>query len=141
MNSHSQGERLAKSFLMFLTGLALASCIVATGTAPDGSKYAMGSVGTDAETLDVLSSGFHAKGFNQSRGLKIVATAVERMWKAYLMEQGLEFLAGQYYSLQGAKVASAKAIEIEKLHNAASAAEAQAQLDNLHVLYPNGIVQ
>lgn len=119
-------------FLLLL--LPLASCVAYK----DQAAY-FGAVGLDADRI-TLPGRLEIINANMSRSISAVTEAVRKMWSAYLMEQGLEYIAGQYYTLQGAKVASSKAIELEKLKNAASEAEAAAKLAELKAAYPNGLV-
>lgn len=114
---------------------AVTSCMVASGTDPStGAKWAIGMAGTDADDLNVTPAGLHGKKINQSKGLKIVSDTIKKMWDAYLLAKGLEFLAGQYYTLEGAKVNQTTTLELEKLRNAKSIADAEAQLKLLQAV-------
>jgi hypothetical protein len=101
--------------LVFFTG-----CIVAGGKDPSGATWAIGMAGTDADELDVTTAGLHGKKINQSKGMKIVADTVKKMWDAYLLLKGVEFITGQYYTLEGAKVNQTTTLELEKLRNASN---------------------
>lgn len=114
--------------LLCLTCAAQMSCIVASGTDPTGAKWGIGMVGTDAGELVADTGGLHIKDLNQSKGLQIAGDTIKKMFDSYLLAEGLKFLAGEYYNLEGAKVGSAQTIELEKLRNAASEAEFAHQL-------------
>ncbi len=114
-----------------LTGEFLVSCVGFYAKDGNGGSTTFIAAGTDAESIDAMSTGFHAKNFNQSKGLKIVGDTVLKIWRAYLLEKGLEFLSGQYYTHQGKVVDSATTVKLEELRNAKSVADAEAQLEIL----------
>lgn len=113
---------------MFILPLLLSACMLAGGKSPDGSEWKVGTLGTDADDFNVNPEGLHVIKLNQSRGLKIVADTVNKMWANYLIAEGLMYVADKYYTLEGAKVSAATTVQLEELRNAKSAADAAAAL-------------
>ena len=115
--------------LSFLLPIVLSACVAAKGTG-----WYLGAVGTDAEDLNVSAAGFHVKRMDNSKALGVTLEAVQKMWRNYLLTEGLKFIAGRYFDHQGRIVDADKTIKLEELHNAQSEAEAAAKLKELEVL-------
>ena len=115
--------------LTFLLPIVLSACVAAKGTG-----WYFGAVGTDADVLNVSAAGFHVEHMNNSKALGATLEAVQKMWRNYLITEGLKFIAGRYFDHQGRVVDSDKTIKLEELHNAQSEAEAAAKLKELGVL-------
>lgn len=114
---------------IFLLPVVLSACVAAKGTG-----WYLGAVGTDAEDLNVSAAGFHVKRMNNSKALGTTLEAAQKMWRNYLIAEGLKFIAGRYFDHLGQEVAADKVIKLEELHNAQSEAEAVAKLQELEVL-------
>jgi len=115
--------------LIFLLPVVLSACVAAKGTG-----WYFGAVGTDAEDLNVSAAAFRVKQMNNSKALGVALEAVQKMWRNYLLSEGLKFIAGRYFDHQGRIVDANKTIKLEELHNAQSEAEAAAKLKELEVL-------
>ncbi len=115
--------------LIFLLPVVLSACVAAKGTG-----WYLGAVGTDAEDLSVSAAGFHVKQMNNSKALGATLEAAQKMWRNYLLAEGLKFVAGRYFDHQGRIVDADKTIKLEELHNAQSEAEAAAKLKELQVI-------
>ena len=115
--------------LTFLLPIVLSACVAAKGTG-----WYFGAVGTDAEDLNVSAAGFHVKRMDNSKALGATLEAVQKMWRNYLLTEGLKFVAGRYFDHQGRVVDADKTIKLEELHNAQSEAEAAAKLKELELL-------
>lgn len=119
--------------LSFLLPIVLSACVAAKGTG-----WYFGAIGTDADDLNVSAAGFHVKQINNSKALGVTLDAVQKMWRNYLITEGLKFIAGRYFDHQGRVVDADKTIKLEELHNAQSEAEAAAKLKELEVLSQTG---
>ena len=115
--------------LTFLLPIVLSACVAAKGTG-----WYFGAVGTDADDLNVSAAGFHVKQMNNSKALGVTLEAVQKMWRNYLITEGLKFIAGRYFDHLGQEVAADKAIKLEELHTAQSEAEAAATVKGQQVL-------
>lgn len=120
--------RLISSF----TPLLLASCVMAKGNNKTGD-WAYNSLGTDATTLAVRSTGMSAGALNQSKALKAVTDAISKMWSSYLMLKGFEFISGKYYDHLGNELNAGTTIKLEELRNAHSLAEGEQALRALEM--------
>lgn len=115
--------------LTFLLPIVLSACVAAKGTG-----WYFGAVGTDAEDLNVSAGGFQVKRMDNSKALGVTLEAVQKMWRNYLLAEGLKFVAGRYFDHQGRVVDADKAVKLEELHNAQSEAAAAAKLKELELL-------
>lgn len=111
--------------LVLLSMLFLVACGHYSGDATTG-KYSGTFVGTDVTGLNHTANGFSLAGMNQTKGLKLVADTVNKMWSNYLIAKGLEYVSGKYYDRQNNIVSTDKTIQLEKLRNAKSVADAEA---------------
>ena len=114
--------------LSFLLPIVLSACVAAKGTG-----WYFGAVGTDAQGLNVSAAGFQVAQIDNSKALGFTLEAAQKMWRNYLIAEGLKFIAGRYFDHLGQEVAADKAIKLEELHNAQSEAEAAAKLKELEV--------
>lgn len=108
---------------------SLTSCVIATG-----QGWAYGTIGGDAEGLDINAQGMKVAKLETSKSLTEVAKLVSKMWNAYLVQQGLQWIGGKYYDHQNNLVAANQAVKLEELRNAKSIADANAKLAELKQL-------
>ena len=115
--------------LIFLLPIVLSACVAAKGTG-----WYFSAVGTDAQGLNVSAAEFQVAQIDNSKALGFTLEAAQKMWRNYLIAEGLKFIAGRYFDHLGQEVVADKAIKLEELHNAQSEAEAAARLQELQVL-------
>lgn len=124
-----------KAILHFLTlsmvCVVLPSVFTSCATGK-GSGWQFTTVLTDYGTLDVTEAGFKATKMNQTKGGQILADFVQKSFSNYLMAWGLKYVTGKYYDAKGAEVDAAKTVDLEKLRNAKSEADAAAALQTLN---------
>ena len=113
----------------FVLPFVLSSCVAASGTG-----WSLTALGTDAQGLTVSAAGFQVTQLDNSEALGTTLEAAQKMWRNYLIAEGLKFIAGHYFDQLGQEVASDKAIKLEELHHAQSEAEAAAKLQELQAL-------
>jgi hypothetical protein len=113
----------------FVLPFVLSSCVAASGTG-----WYFGAIGTDAQGLNVSAAGVQVAQLNNSQALRTTLDAAQKMWRNYLIAEGLKFIAGHYFDHLGQEVAADKAIKLEELHHAQSEAEAAAKLQELKAL-------
>jgi hypothetical protein len=112
---------MTRILLLCLALPTIPSC--ATGK---GNGWQFTTVLTDYGTLDVTEAGFKASKMNQTKGGQILADFVQKSFSNYLMAWGLKYVTGKYYDAKGAEVDAAKTVDLEKLRNAKSVADAEA---------------
>ena len=113
----------------FVLPFVLSSCVAASGTG-----WSLTALGTDAQGLNVSAAGFQVTQLDNSQALGATLEAAQKMWRNYLIAEGLKFIAGHYFDHLGQEVAADKAIKLEELHHAQSQAEAAAKLQELEGL-------
>lgn len=112
-----------KYILTLLAASLLQSCQHASG-----AGWKITSVGTNVEGLDISPERMRVATQNQSEAFKDATATVRAMWNAYISLQGIKFITGKYYDYKGDELASSTSVELEKLKNAASVNEANAQV-------------
>ena len=112
---------------LILLLLPLAACTHITH--PTAGEYT--SVGGDTAKFRADAAGFSFDSNNNSLSFKAVLSTIDKMWRNFLVAEGLKWVAGRYYDHQGAIVAGDKAIKLEELRNAKSVADAEAALATL----------
>ncbi len=117
--------------LLFLVCCVLLPSVFTSCATGKGDGWQFTSVATDYGALDVTREGFHAVKMNQTKGFKVAADLVQKSFSNYLMAAGLKYVAGKYYDAKGAEVDAAKTVDLEKLRNAKSEADAAAALKTL----------
>ena len=113
----------------FVLPFVLSSCVAASGTG-----WSLTALGTDAQGLNVSAAGFQVMQIDNSEALGTTLEAAQKMWRNYLIAEGLKFIAGHYFDHLGQEVAAEKTIKLEELHQAQSEAEAAAKLQELEAL-------
>ena len=113
----------------FILPFVLSSCVAASGTG-----WSLTALGTDAQGLNVSAAGFQVAQLDNSEALGTTLEAAQKMWRNYLIAEGLKFIAGRYFDHLGQEVAADKAIKLEELHQAQSEAQAAAKLQELGAL-------
>jgi len=111
--------------LVLLPMLFQVACGHYSGNATTG-KFSGTFLGTNLQEVNHTAAGFAAAGMNQTEGLKIAADTVNKMWSNYLIAKGLEYVSGKYYDHKNNLVSTDKTIQLEKLKNAKSVADAEA---------------
>lgn len=111
----------------------LASCV----NYGDGTTH-FNAIGMDAKRIE-LPGKLIIEDANMSGSFKAVLSSIEKMWRNYLMLEGLKYMADQYYTLEGAKVSAASTARLEELRNAKSAADAAAALEQLKLHPPEAL--
>lgn len=96
---------------------------------PVAGKYA--SLGGDTLGHKQDASGFSFRSNRNSPAFVKLMDTVEKMWKNYLLLQGLEFALGKYYTHEGKLVDASTTVKLEELRNAKSVADAEAALKML----------
>lgn len=99
-----------------------------------GSVY-FGMVGTDVSSVNIPKE-LLMNDVNQSVAFNQTLATVKSMWTNYLLSQGLKYVAGKYFNYQGKVINSDTTIELEKLRNAKSVADANARLKELEIVTP-----
>ncbi len=117
--------------LLFLVCCVLLPSVLISCATGKGDGWQFTSVATDYGKLDVTREGFHAVKMNQTKGFKIGADLVQKSFSNYLTAWGIKFVAGKYYDAKGAELDAAKTVDLEKLRNAKSEADAAAALKTL----------
>ena len=113
----------------FVLPFVLSSCVAASGTG-----WSLTALGTDAQGLNVSATGLQVTQLDNSQALGATLEAAQKMWRNYLIAEGIKFIAGHYFDHLGQEVAADKAIKLEELHSAQSQAEAAAKLQELEAL-------
>lgn len=115
-------------FIVGIIALALmCSCTIVKH--PTAGTYA--SLGGDTSKMKADASGFSFDSNSNSAAFRDVLKQVRLSWQAYLVAEGLKFLAGQYYTHEGKIVDSATTVKLEELRNARSLAESNAAIETL----------
>lgn len=115
---------LVAALALVLT-FCLTSCMTASGNRTTG-EWKTSAVGTDASKYKVGPEGMEIEGLNQSAGLGKIADTIKGMWSNTLTGMAFKYAAGKYYDNKGAELSAAKTVDLEKLRNAKSVADAQA---------------
>jgi hypothetical protein len=131
---HTAARREAARMLITLIGglliaalaLILTSCMTASG-----AGWKTTAIGTDASKYKVTAEGIEVTDLNQTKGLGKVLSAVEKMWRNYLVTVGLKYVAGKYYDYQNNLATQDTTLKLEQLRNAKSVADAEAALATL----------
>lgn len=108
----------------------LTGCMTASGNEKTG-EWKTAAVGTDASRYKVTSKGMDVTGMNQSTSLSKLADTVRTMFTNALVAEGLKFSLGKYYDHQNNVVNNARTIQLEKLRNAKSEADAKSAFETL----------
>lgn len=112
--------------ILFMFSLLMPSCINAKG-----NGWSITAVGNDAEKLSVTPEGLEVTKLDQSKGLGVVGKFGLSSWRSFLAANVIQYISGKYYDAQGNELNKATTIELEKLRNAKSAAEAEAAFKTL----------
>lgn len=116
--------------LMLMGAGTLSSCTVVSH--PVAGTYA--SLGGDTKKFNADSFGFSFAANKNAAALANTLDEIQSMWANYLLAEGLKYIAGQYYDLQGAKVDADTSIQLEGLRNAKSLQEAEIKLQELKIV-------
>jgi hypothetical protein len=119
---------LTVGLLCSVLASSLSSCVVAHGS---GTSWTYAGLGADADGLAINAGGMTVKKLNTSPAFIEVTKLVSKMWNAYLVQQGLQYIGGKYYDHQNAVVSSNQTVKLEELRNAKSIADANAKLEEL----------
>lgn len=110
---------------------ALVSCIQMKG---NGSQWSMNALGSDISDLDITASGAKSSKIDNSSAFKIVVTEGRKAWSHYLIAEGIKYIAGKYFDLQGTELSEATTVKLEELKNANSVDLAKIKLEELKAL-------
>jgi hypothetical protein len=117
-----------KSITSLILVSLLSSCMGYRG----GQNPTLLAIGLDANKI-TLPGGAIFEGLNMSKALGDTLKQVKGMWMSYLLTNGLKYMAGKYYSLEGQKLGSSTTIKLEELRNAKSLAEGEQALKALQL--------
>ena len=118
-------RRLAALALCGLLLLAGPACMTASGNRTTG-EWKTAALGTDASRYQVGPDGVEVTGMNQSVALGKTADVIKGMWSNTLTGMVAKYTFGKYYDNKGAELSAAKTVDLEKLRNAKSVADAGA---------------
>lgn len=115
--------------------LLMSGCTVyARGKGPVAEAPKMlAMAGLDAKRIEIPDE-LLMEGVNHSKAFIKAADTVKEMFDSWLIYKGLVYSLGKYYGHEGKVVDSATTIELEKLRNAKSVADAEAQLKILQAM-------
>jgi hypothetical protein len=120
-----------KTFLTLFMGCVLLPFFLSSCASGKGEGWQFTSLATDYGTLDVTRDGFRATKMNQTTGFKQAVDLVQKSFSNYLLAAGLKYVTGKYYDNKNAEVSAATTVDLEKLRNAKSSADAAAALKTL----------
>lgn len=114
--------------LSVVGSLLLSSCVFYRG----GPAPTLAGLGMDARKI-TLPDGATFEDINTSNAFNEALKQVKSMWASYLLQNGLQYLAGKYYSQQGRLVNADTTVKLEQLRNAREVSAAKASLEELKV--------
>jgi len=128
MPAVNHSAKLAATLTVLLATALLPGCMTASS---DGTAWRIATVGTDLAGLDISGTALRAATIAQSPGITATLAEVRKMWSSYLLTAGLKHITDQYYDHQGNLTDQATTLQLEKLKNAQSTADAKAALATL----------
>lgn len=111
-------------------GLSLSACTVIKH--PTAGTYA--SLGGDTRGFVADSTGMRFDSNENSVAFNEALKAVRKMWQAYVMYRGFEYVAGKYYDNAATEVNAATSVKLEELRSAESVKLAEIKLEELKAM-------
>lgn len=121
---------IVKALLFLCMPLPLISCVHYS----NGQGKSFTALGLDAGVINVEGE-LIMHDVNMSRSVEHGTKLIQKMWNSYLIQQGLQFVAGKYYDFKGKELASTQSVKLEELRNAQSVDMANIKLKELEMMH------
>lgn len=121
----------ALKYIPFFLITACSQTRISDGTA----SIKLNNLGSHTRIAELRAGNIHVIGFDDNAAESFSGFVVQarKAWNSYLLAAGIKYIAGKYYDNQNAELGAGKAVELEKLRNAKSAAESAASIEKLKI--------